>query len=263
MRYERDFYNDMDELGVRSSREVVPLVQEYVQPKSVVDVGCGTGAWLETFQRYGADDVYGLDGPWVDAAMLRIPRDRFQVVNLAQPIDVGRRFDLVVSLEVAEHLPIEAALTFIDSLTRLGPVILFSAAIPYQRGTHHVNERWLSYWVTLFERRGFVCVDCIRPALWDNPRVGLCYAQNVIVAVQQDHLATWPKLAEAARSPFCRPRDLVHPHLYLESTAYAKYPKEYFHGLLGSIRDKWLVPSRRQAARSLGASAKWPSGGDG
>jgi SAM-dependent methyltransferase len=256
--YTRSFYKEVDDGAVRSVAEVLPVVLEYVQPESVVDVGCGPGAWLAGFMKRGTSDVLGLDGPWVDADLLQIPRDRFQVVDLTQPLPPGRRFDLVVSLEVAEHLPPEAAETFIRSLTSLGSVVLFSAAIPYQGGTQHLNERWLTYWAGLFAAEGFTAIDCVRPHVWTNTRVDVWYAQNMFFAVDQAHLDRWPALAEAARSPFCRPRDLVHPRLFLQSTAYAKYPREYFHGLLGTIRDKWLMPSRRHAARRLGAAARWP-----
>src|SRR6185503_9312291 len=130
-RYKRGFYQTLAGNATRSSATVVPLILEFVTPKSIVDVGCGTGGWLAEFRKHGIEDVFGLDGPWVDPNLLEIPKERFRVADVGQPIQESRRFDLVVSLETGEHLPPEAAETFVKSLTGLGSVIVFSAAIPF------------------------------------------------------------------------------------------------------------------------------------
>src|SRR5262249_42362890 len=102
--YERSFYQTLADNATRSSAIVVPVILQFVRPMSVIDVGCGTGGWLAEFGRHGVHDVYGIDGPWVDAELLEIPKERFRVADVAQPIREARRFDLVVSLETAEHL---------------------------------------------------------------------------------------------------------------------------------------------------------------
>src|SRR5579862_3100091 len=66
--------------------------------------------------------------------------------RLDRPFNLGRSFDLAMSFEVAEHLPPDAAKGFVDSLTRLAPLVLFSAAIPFQGGVGHINEQWPEYW---------------------------------------------------------------------------------------------------------------------
>jgi hypothetical protein len=180
------------------------------------------------------------------------------VIDLTQPLALNRRFDLVVSLEVAEHLPPEAAEVFVQSLTGLGSVILFSAAIPFQGGTHHVNERWPRYWTELFAKRGFRAIDCVRPRLWNNPRVDLCYAQNTYFVVDQSGLERWPQLAAAAKVLPDPPLDLVHPRLFLQSTAFAKGPKELMHGVVGAMRDRWLIRSRREAFEAQKRLGRWP-----
>jgi hypothetical protein len=83
-----------------------------------------------------------------------------------------------MSLEVAEHLPPDRSNSFIAELTALAPVALFSAAIPQQGGTDHINERWQSYWAGLFKKRGFSPLDVIRPAVWENDAVERWYRQN-------------------------------------------------------------------------------------
>ena len=96
---------------------------------------------------------------------------KIQPLNLQNPFQINRRFDLVMTLEVAEHLPDTAAANFVESLTQLGPVILFSAAVPFQGGTGHVNEKWPDYWANLFSKHAYVPIDCIREKVWNNPDV--------------------------------------------------------------------------------------------
>ena len=126
--YGKELKND-EPGAARSADVVVPLVMELVAPSSVVDVGCGLASWLAAFAHFGVPRIFGVDGPWVDESTLRIPPDRFLAADLTQPLRLDEHFDLVVSLEVGEHLPADAADTFIDSLVALGPVILFSAAV--------------------------------------------------------------------------------------------------------------------------------------
>ena len=129
----------------------------------------------------GVGDVIGLDGDYVDRATLHIPPDSFLPRDLNHPLNMDRRFDLAVSVEVAEHLAPDLAVQFVDELTKLAPAVLFSAAIPNQDGNHHVNERWPSYWAALFGQFGFSPFDVVRPQVWRNEQVEPWYAQNVIL----------------------------------------------------------------------------------
>src|SRR4051794_19744183 len=88
-----------------SSQVIVPLVLELVHPESVVDIGCGTGAWLATFRDLGVERIRGVDGDWVPRDQLEIPSENFITADLTGGIPLDDRYDLVVSLEVAEHLP--------------------------------------------------------------------------------------------------------------------------------------------------------------
>ncbi len=212
--YTRAFYEYHQDTSLQSAREIVPIVLELIQPHSVIDVGCGTGTWLSVFKQAGISDCLGIDGEYVDPSLRLITPAEFVSHDLKQPLKLGRTFDLVVSLETAEHLPEDCADRFVASLTSLGAVILFSAAIPFQGGDGHINEQWADYWVERFRQRGYQAIDCLRERLWNNDQVQPWYAQNLLVFVQQDSLPNYPKLLEAARLHRPGMLSLVHPHTY-------------------------------------------------
>jgi hypothetical protein len=144
-------------------------------------MGCGSGLWVRAFQDFGVTDVRGVDGTHLAPAELRIPPELFRAHDLATPLDLGRRFDLVVSLEVAEHLPTTCSETFVESIARHGDAVLFSAAPPWQTGPGHVNEQWPSYWIALFAQHSFEPFDLLRPIIWSDERVHWYYRQNILL----------------------------------------------------------------------------------
>ena len=217
--YTTDFYEGQRSGSRRSADRVVPLIIDLIGPRSVVDVGCGVGTWLASFSHHGVKDVIGVDGEYVDRKLLQIPKEQFIGRDLTQPIGLERRFDLVCCLEVAEHLDAAFAGTLVDSLAGLGPVVLFSAAAPYQGGTNHVNEQWPEYWAELFQKRGYSPIDYVRPTIWNDPDVEWWYAQNALLFAAQAHLdslGTEHVLYRLALATAKSPLSLVHPRCYTE-----------------------------------------------
>jgi SAM-dependent methyltransferase len=197
-----------------SSRVIVPLVLELVEPASVVDVGCGTGSWLATFRELGVERTRGVDGNWVPREQLQIPPEDFLAADLSAGIPLDERFDLAVSLEVAEHLPEQSADKFVESLTRLAPIVLFSGAVPGQPGHGHINAQWPEYWIERFGRHGYVPIDALRPRIWADNSVKYFYRQNAILFADRDRLPDHPALSAAASATEGPVRAIVHPRLY-------------------------------------------------
>ena len=197
-----------------SAARIVALVQDWLKPHSVVDFGCGQGVWLGMWQRAGVLDLQGVDGDYVDRAALRIPPERFLATDLAQPIDLQRRFDLVECLEVAEHIPRASANTLLSTLTRHGDVLLFSAAPPGQGGEHHVNEQPYAWWRDGLAAHGFELFDCIRPRVANDPAVQAWYRYNVFLYVRRDHLAQLPDAVRQTHIPQHAPIPDVSPLAY-------------------------------------------------
>lgn len=216
--YSRRFYGRIEQEDVPGRIAVVERVLGLVPVRSVVDLGCGTGQWLAAFVASGVEDVLGVDGPWVPPEMLAVAPERFSSRNLAGPIDLGRRFDLAVSLEVAEHLPAGTADRFVDLLVSAAPVVLFSAAVPGQGGSGHVNEQWPEYWAARFARRGYVVLDAIRPAIWNDERIPPYMRQNLFLYARPDVVAAHPTLAAARAATDGDRLSLVHPGEFAKVT---------------------------------------------
>jgi hypothetical protein len=214
--YTKEYYQALREGARRSAEAIVPLVMGLLHPRSVIDVGCGDGTWLSVFRRHGVREILGIDREYVTGEVLEIPEEDFLAHDLRVSLAMVREFHLVVSLEVAEHLPGACAETFVDSLTRLGPAVLFSAAVPYQGGTDHVNEQWPDYWAELFGRKGFVALDPIRKHLWGQDDVDYWYRQNTLLFVKREYLENRPELEAERKDVHGSQLSLVHPEMFLE-----------------------------------------------
>jgi hypothetical protein len=97
------------------------------------------------------------------------------------------RYDLACSLEVAEHLPEQTALSFVKKIADTADIILFGAAIPGQGGVNHVNEQYHSYWIKLFLDQGFEFFDLIRPQFWECDKISEDKRQNTVLFVRSNN----------------------------------------------------------------------------
>ena len=208
--YDASFFGQNVVGSLTSARAVLSMLFQYLKPASIVDVGCGLGAWLKAAKELGVDDVLGIDGDYVDRDTLVIPKASFQPSDLCLPFALDRRFDLAISAEVAEHLPYGRSETFVRDLTALSDVVLFSAALPYQGGTNHINEQWLEFWAILFQRQGYVPIDVLRRQFWSEQTVEFWYSQNLVVFCTAEAAAEhFPNESLASGQPLSYPHPLT------------------------------------------------------
>lgn len=223
--YNKKYYQSISTNATRSATEIVPIILNYITPKSVIDVGCGIGAWLTIWKKYGVEDVMGIDGSYIDLSQLMIDKNSFLAANLEEELKLVKKYDLVTSLEVAEHIHPNKAEVYIKSLCQLGDIILFSAAIPGQGGVNHINEQYPSYWAALFKKMGFTSYDCIREIIWENNKIDVCYRQNILFFVRDK--ADFRSIKSNPTDSF--PKNIVHPELFGEIVWISKSYKKILH----------------------------------
>lgn len=212
--YDKAFFQYTSASNDASAKRVAALLRSWLVIDSVADFGCGAGVWLKTWQAQGVADLAGLDGDYVDRASLPFDPAQFTAVDLSQPIDLKRRFDLVQCVEVAEHLPASAAATIVQTLTKHSDIVLFSAAPPGQGGEHHINEQPYAYWRDLFAAQNYDCFDCIRPLIQSHADVQPWYRYNLFLYVKNARAATMPNEIKAQRILPSDPMPDISPRGY-------------------------------------------------
>jgi SAM-dependent methyltransferase len=207
-RYDAGFYADQVDDSARAAAVILPIVFGALAPARVIDIGCGQGAWLAAAGALGATTLTGLDGAWVERDKLREPRITFHPTDLAVEFARPARHDLCISVEVAEHLPVSRAEGFVAACCAAADAVVFSAAVPLQGGTEHVNEQRASRWAARFAAQGFDAFDVVRARVWEDARVSWWYRQNVVVYAKRDSAA---HRALASMPTVPPPFDLIHP----------------------------------------------------
>ncbi len=214
--YGRDFYENRHRKSLPAAEKILGIVADALPPvRSAVDFGCGVGTWLSVLKNRGTDDILGLDGAWVEREFLQIPQACFREADFEKRINLDKRYDLAISLEVAEHLSPDVAGDFVKSLTQASDFVLFSAAIPFQEGTHHINLQWQAYWAGLFGEQGFRPFDLVRKPIWMDNDIAVFYRQNILVYVKEDRVGQLEVSGSGATDEYPY-LSLVHPETYLE-----------------------------------------------
>jgi cyclopropane fatty-acyl-phospholipid synthase-like methyltransferase len=185
--YGHDFYQSRHQQTQYSAKTILTLVLAALpKTNSAVDFGCGVGTWLAMLHENGVEEIQGFDGPWVEHNLLEIPEQNFRQANLEEKINLDKKYDLAISLEVAEHLHPDKAKVFIETLANAADFVLFSAAIPFQGGKGHINEQWPDYWSELFNGHAYDAVDLIRQQIWHENEIPLWYRQNLLLYVKRE-----------------------------------------------------------------------------
>lgn len=191
--YGKEFYDETARRAKNAAEICAQVLKKFVNVKSVIDVGAGTGVWTRVFL------------------------EQFPDIRLAQVVDLDKRnflpfnnigsdtrlilsscnfetdafvsediFDLGICTEVLEHIDMRAANFVLSQLAKSCRLLIFSAAVPGQGGTHHINEQTLAYWSNLLKSFGFSPLDVLRHELkGESNSVPDYYANNCLLWVNR------------------------------------------------------------------------------
>jgi SAM-dependent methyltransferase len=143
-----------------SYRNIVDFIMNNVDSeiKSISDFGCGCGWFLYYFKKnYKILNLVGIEPNlnilnFVDETI----RDKIIHHDLTNEIDLKRKFDLCMSIEVLEHIEEKYAnIALKNIIDHSKNLIVFSAAYPDQGGNGHINEQPYEYWEEKFNKYSF------------------------------------------------------------------------------------------------------------
>jgi SAM-dependent methyltransferase len=193
-KYSQKFYSNVDSRANYSTKAIVNILKNYINFPDlnlIVDVGCGSGAWINCFLLNSTSEIHGYD--LIESIELNRVRFRDElesrvklfVSDFENTVDLRLpSADLGVCLEVLEHLENKTGKKLVQELSQNCDIILFSAATPGQGGTGHINEQEHNYWLNQFKENGFDIYDCIRPKLQNDSNVARYYALNTFLLIK-------------------------------------------------------------------------------
>ncbi len=218
--------------AVVASELIVPMVLKQLPPiQSVLDVGGGAGAWAAAFKRAGVAKVLVQDDASAANHAL-VTATEFESVDFRQKFPAPRQVDLVVCLEVAEHLPASRSAELVDYLTNCSDRLFFSAAIPGQGGVGHINCQAHDYWLDIFKNLGYSVFDSIRPLIATNSSIPYWYRQNLFL------LSRVSGERPSVEPLFASDMDMIHKGVLkqLENPSVGQALKLLKHAVLRGIR---------------------------
>lgn len=193
--YNEKFYNNQSDSSYKSAKIILPILFNHYKPNSIIDVGCGIGTWLKAAKELGINKFVGIDGNEIEEDFLLVSRKYIKIDNLETHKNINNeKYDLAISVEVAEHLNNNCSVHFVETLTSYSDVVLFSAAIPYQGGEHHINCNPPQFWVDIFKKYGYDCYDFRNDLMNMWEKVRPWYSQNILLFAKEKYRNIFYKL---------------------------------------------------------------------
>jgi SAM-dependent methyltransferase len=211
--YSAEFFANQRSGSLNSAAILLPLLIDLLEPRSLLDVGCGQGTWLKSALALGLKDQLGVDGEWAQP-VLAIPVANFRAADVSRSFDLGRKFDLAISMEVGEHIDAARADGFVGNIVRHADVAVFSAAAPFQGGIHHINEQWPSYWARKFAEHRYRCFDFLRWRIWNDKRISTWYRQNLLIFANETRTGLIARLEAQQKHSVPETLSVIHPEIW-------------------------------------------------
>jgi len=153
--YSEAYYDGIESANSHAYLLLAETLTEVFRPSSVADVGCGSGGISAALRDRGVEQIYPFD--FSQASVDMTQKRGFtnaRRLDLTQVEEIPATADLCLCLEVAEHIPRKFERHLVSLLSRVAPVLVFTAAPPGQGGHLHVNLRSQDHWKQLFREHG-------------------------------------------------------------------------------------------------------------
>lgn len=207
--YSVSYYKKHETGSYQSAIQILEYINSFIHFNSAIDFGCGMGTWCKALYNLDIKDFLGIDRHQYDSTYMLIPAEKYIQFDLRKPLELTRRVDMAISVEVAEHVNPECSDIFIKNLCSCSEIVLFSAAILHQGGTGHINEQSCTYWEAIFNKYGYKAIDCIRPYFWNNEQIEIWYKNNCVLYIEQH---TYEKIsAHIPQNTYSL--DIIHPSM--------------------------------------------------
>lgn len=163
--------------------------EHFKEFRSFVDIGCGLGGWSSVLEKKGILKFKCYDHPSVSIEDLLIKnKENFIAIDLEKLIPIPEKFDLAICIEVLEHFNSNRGFKLIEYLSQCTDFILFSAAVPHQKGIGHINEQRHFYWHKLFAEYGYKYYDGFKPDLYQyEGQIKFYHIQNLFIYYRGTH----------------------------------------------------------------------------
>jgi 2-polyprenyl-3-methyl-5-hydroxy-6-metoxy-1,4-benzoquinol methylase len=158
------------------------------KPASIIDYGCGIGAYLESGLNNGITKLKGYDigGDYVKKYTEKSVQPYIEYLDCTLPL-ITDEYDCVISLETGEHIETKSSDQFVLNIansTKKDGTILFSAAQPGQGGSGHINCQPKSFWIEKFAIHSFIYDEPLTKQIlkeWSLQKVPDYIINNLIV----------------------------------------------------------------------------------
>lgn len=149
------------------ARHLATWLLHALKPVRLLDVGCGPGIYMDPLIEQGVH----CDGVDSDPRALAHPNTKLVDITTAVP---PTGYDVVLSLEVGEHLDTKYSDAYIRYITGVGAkYIVFSAAVPGQPGHGHCNCQWHGFWLVKLHQAGYIYDHVLTTSMKDHLRQGI------------------------------------------------------------------------------------------
>jgi hypothetical protein len=167
-----------------SAKYIIDEIFQYFESStSFIDYGCGLGAWASVFESKGIQKFKCFDHPTLPKEKLLIQnKENFFPMDLEYELPEISKVDFCICIEVLEHFSDTKGRDIINFLTSSSDLILFSAAIPNQKGVGHINEQRHNYWHNIFQSKGFMFYDGFKSELFKHENeIKFFHLQNMFI----------------------------------------------------------------------------------